>query len=77
MISAYLLVPQGFYLQKKRKNCQRNFVFSEFFCTSDSHCEIYSHDKQNDEINGYCNKTTGECKCEHGLRFNGSQCVGK
>ena len=52
-------------------------IFSEFVCTSDSHCAIYSHEEQNYEINGYCNKTTGECECEHGLRFNGSQCVGK
>ena len=42
-------------------------VFSEFFCTSNSHCGE----------NGECNKDTGKCQCQNGQRFDGSNCVGK
>ena len=49
-----------------RPGVKKNWIFSEFFCTSNSHCGL----------NGVCIKETGECECKDGTRFDGSQCVG-
>ena len=58
-------------------NSDKEIFFPEFVCTSDSHCGIYSDEGKNDGTKGLCNKTTGECECKNGLRFNGLECVGK